>query len=256
MFLMIAGALALQLAALAQAGSAPTPSTTASAPPVPSGPAASSITTPTAPIATPAVAPAATAAPGITPPGPAVPSSSPVSPSTTAISSITPAATPAPLATPIAGDASPGAASAATWSEPIPAHTSTPGPPDTIFRKAGYGALAVVANVGYVPAKAGYAMLGGLIGGLTWAMTAGKNMKHARFVWQESMGGDYLLTPSMLEGKEPIKFNGLSGTVVDPGLMPREQQIAQAEESPTVTPSATPTPAPTPGQKKRPWWHF
>jgi hypothetical protein len=250
---MIAGALALRLASPAQASSAP--SSTASREALPSVPT-SSITTATAPIATPYVTPAATAAPAITPPGPASASGSPVSTSTNATSSTTATATPTPLATPIAVNASSGTSSAETLAAPIPLPTPDPGPPDTILRKAGYGTLAVVGNIGYVPAKAGYAMLGGLIGGLTWAMTGGENKRHARYIWQESMGGDYLLTPGMLEGKQPIKFNGLSDTTVDPGLAPKEQAATEAEETPTATPNAAPTPAPGAGKKKRSWWHF
>jgi len=75
----------------------------------------------------------------------------------------------------------------------------------------GWGALSVFANIPYVPAKVLYALTGGLVGAGAWAVTAG-NTQVADTVWRSSLGGDYVLTPGMLQGKEPINFAGPTST--------------------------------------------
>ena len=82
---------------------------------------------------------------------------------------------------------------------------------------AGWGSLTVLSNVLYMPAKLCYATLGGLTGGLAFALTGG-DLQPAEKVWVTSMGGTYVLTPSMLQGQEPIAFSGTpaeSGTTAD-----------------------------------------
>jgi hypothetical protein len=70
---------------------------------------------------------------------------------------------------------------------------------------AGWGALTAVANLGYMPAKLVYSMMGGLTGGLAYAATAG-DLETAQNVWTTSMGGTYVLTPRMMQGHDPIAF--------------------------------------------------
>ena len=72
---------------------------------------------------------------------------------------------------------------------------------------AGWGVLAVLANVVYMPAKTVYAVLGGLTGGLAYACTAG-NYETASNIWGMSLGGTYVLTPAMIRGEESIYFAG------------------------------------------------
>jgi len=72
---------------------------------------------------------------------------------------------------------------------------------------AGMGAATVVANLFYMPVKIGYAMLGGLTGGLGYAVTGG-NREVAERVWVSSFGGDYVLTRRMVQGQERIQFSG------------------------------------------------
>ena len=72
---------------------------------------------------------------------------------------------------------------------------------------AGYGLLATVTNVFYMPAKILYAGVGGLIGGLAYLATAG-DVETAQGVWSPAVGGDYVLTGSMLRGDDPIFFVG------------------------------------------------
>ncbi len=95
---------------------------------------------------------------------------------------------------------------------------------------AGYGVGALLANVLYVPAKLVYAILGGLIGGGTYLVTAG-NKQAADTVWRSSLGGDYVVTPQMLSGDQPINFSGPTET-------PPEPSPASASASPAVNTTA------------------
>ena len=72
---------------------------------------------------------------------------------------------------------------------------------------AGWGALAVLANVGYMPAKVLYAVGGGLTGGFAYALTGG-DYDTARNIWEMSLGGTYVVTPSMIRGEQLIHFAG------------------------------------------------
>jgi hypothetical protein len=74
-------------------------------------------------------------------------------------------------------------------------------------REAGIGLATVVANIFYKPAKVGYAAVGGITGGLTYALTAG-NLDAAEKVWVASGGGDYVLSPEHLQGRDKIQFSG------------------------------------------------
>ena len=70
---------------------------------------------------------------------------------------------------------------------------------------AGWGVLTVLSNVIYMPSKIVYATLGGITGGFAFALTGG-DIDTANTVWGPSLGGTYVLTPSMLRGDEPIHF--------------------------------------------------
>src|SRR5262245_24838845 len=72
---------------------------------------------------------------------------------------------------------------------------------------AGWGALTVLSNVVYMPAKLVYATLGGVTGGLALGLTGG-DMETAETVWVTTMGGTYVITPGMLQGEEAIAFAG------------------------------------------------
>jgi hypothetical protein len=74
---------------------------------------------------------------------------------------------------------------------------------------AGYGTLAVFANVFYMPVKFVYGTLGLLTGSLAYVLTAGDS-DTAQRVWSPSLGGSYVVTPAMLRGDEPVLFNGPS----------------------------------------------
>ena len=74
---------------------------------------------------------------------------------------------------------------------------------------AGYGTLAVFANLLYMPVKVVYASLGLVTGSLAYVLTVG-NSDTAQQVWSPSMGGSYVVTPAMLRGDEPMLLNGPS----------------------------------------------
>jgi hypothetical protein len=65
----------------------------------------------------------------------------------------------------------------------------------------------VATNLFYVPAKLAYAGIGAVTGAFGWVLTGG-NTDAAEAIWKPSMGGTYVLTPSMLDGKEKVHFSG------------------------------------------------
>ncbi|HEV2169304.1 MAG TPA: hypothetical protein VGR40_00075, partial [Candidatus Binatus sp.] len=107
---------------------------------------------------------------------------------------------------------------AAAQTQPAGAATQTqvPQPADNSVNwpGAGYGAGALFCNLLYIPAKLVYALLGGIVGGGTYLITAG-NMQAANTVWRSSLGGDYVVTPQMLAGQQPINFSGPTDTPPD-----------------------------------------
>ena len=81
----------------------------------------------------------------------------------------------------------------------------------------GYGVGSLFCNLLYIPAKLVYALLGGIVGGGTYLVTAG-NKQAANTVWRSSFGGDYVVTPEMLAGQEPINFSGPTETAAGRSL--------------------------------------
>ncbi len=114
---------------------------------------------------------------------------------------------------------------------PPAAATQVPQPADNSVNwpGAGYGAGALLCNVLYIPAKLTYAILGGIVGGGTYLITAG-NQQAANTVWRSSLGGDYVVTPQMLAGQQPINFSGPTDT---PPTMP--EPVTSTSSSMTTT---------------------
>jgi hypothetical protein len=75
------------------------------------------------------------------------------------------------------------------------------------WQGAGYGAAALFGNLLYIPAKLVYAVTGGIVGGGSYLVTGG-NKQVSDTIWRSSLGGDYVLTPGMIQGKEPVYFSG------------------------------------------------
>jgi hypothetical protein len=83
------------------------------------------------------------------------------------------------------------------------------------WKGVGVGAGTVVGNALYIPAKLVYGILGGVAGGAGWALTGG-NTQVANTIWRSSLGGDYVLTPNMVAGQDPIHFSGPITTAPHP----------------------------------------
>ncbi len=73
------------------------------------------------------------------------------------------------------------------------------------WHHVGIGFGTVVGNLFYIPAKVTYATLGGVAGGVAYIFTRGER-RAAHNIWQNSLGGDYVLTPAMIQGQDPIHF--------------------------------------------------
>jgi len=101
----------------------------------------------------------------------------------------------------------------------------------TARTEAGMGIASVFANLFYVPMKLGYAAIGGLTGGLGWAVSGGKREVADR-IWIASIGGDYVLTREMLAGEEAIHFIGTTGGSA-------QQTVATGKSAPGGTSLAT-----------------
>jgi hypothetical protein len=71
----------------------------------------------------------------------------------------------------------------------------------------GVGVGAVFTNLIYMPVKFVYATIGGITGGFAYVLT-GFNYDLASGIWRPSLGGTYVVTPSMLKGEDKIFFSG------------------------------------------------
>jgi hypothetical protein len=74
-----------------------------------------------------------------------------------------------------------------------------------------HGALTyvgtVAADVFYVPAKVLFAGAGALTGAVAYLLTLGDSSVSNK-IWNTSVNGTYVLTPDMIEGKQPYHFVG------------------------------------------------
>src|SRR6202049_3749418 len=125
----------------------------------------------------------------------------------------------------------PGTASAPQAQVPQP-------PPDqgVNWKGVGVGAGTVVGNVLYVPAKLVYGILGGIAGGAGWALTGG-NTQVSNTIWRSSLGGDYVLTPNMVAGQDPIHFSGPTDTAQPPPAAPEASTSSPATSMSTLPPA-------------------
>jgi hypothetical protein len=87
--------------------------------------------------------------------------------------------------------------------------------PGVNWKGVGVGAGTVVGNLLYMPAKLLYGIGGGIVGGAGYVLTGG-NKQVADTIWRSSLGGDYVLTPSMVAGKQPVHFSGPTDTAPQP----------------------------------------
>jgi hypothetical protein len=75
--------------------------------------------------------------------------------------------------------------------------------------EAALGIGSALLTVVYFPFKFAYAILGGVVGSLTYVVT-GFDMETAKAVWEPSFYGTYVITPDHLKGNEPVRFIGVS----------------------------------------------
>ena len=84
---------------------------------------------------------------------------------------------------------------------------NTAGTPRTTSENAGLQAASWFVTVPYGAVKTAFAIGGGIVGGLTWAVTGG-NTETAKAVWIPSMTGDYIVQPENLTGQKTLHFVG------------------------------------------------
>ena len=99
----------------------------------------------------------------------------------------------------------------------------------------GLGVASFFVSIPYGAVKFVYATFGGIIGGFTYALTAG-NEKAAKSVWDTSMRGTYVISPRHLKGEEPVRFFGIP---------PIRDEAPASTSMPEPAPAA-PAPAPAP----------
>ena len=82
----------------------------------------------------------------------------------------------------------------------------------------GLGVSSVFLTIPYGLGKVVYALLGGIRGGFTYALTGG-NENAAKAVWDSSLRGTYVITPEHLQGDRAIRFLGVPAES-DGGALP------------------------------------
>lgn len=90
----------------------------------------------------------------------------------------------------------------------------------------GYGVGSVLATCLYSPAKVTYGLLGGVTGGLGYALTGG-NQDVAKKIWTPSLRGTYVVTPDMLKGKDEVQFVGKPEDCQSAGNEPQENSVKE-----------------------------
>lgn len=95
-------------------------------------------------------------------------------------------------------------------SETSPSQSSASSPSNLSSPEvAGLQAACWALTVPYGAAKMAYAIGGGIVGGLAWAITGG-NVEVAKSIWIPSMTGDYIVQPQHLTGEKHLYFVGVS----------------------------------------------
>lgn len=89
---------------------------------------------------------------------------------------------------------------------------------------AGMQAAAGFSTLLYLPLKLAFAITGGIVGGLTYALSGG-NEQAAKSVWTTSLYGTYIITPDHLQGNRPIRFLGVADSNDAPAEAPAPEPI-------------------------------
>ena len=69
-------------------------------------------------------------------------------------------------------------------------------------------AASWLVTIPYGAVKVGFALLGGVVGGVTYALSAG-DLEAAKSVWATTMYGTYVITPAHLKGERAVRFLGV-----------------------------------------------
>jgi len=72
----------------------------------------------------------------------------------------------------------------------------------------GLGVASFLCSVPYGAAKVSMAIVGGVVGGLTYLLS-GFDRRAADSVWYTTIEGDYVVTPDHLRGKKDLRFTGV-----------------------------------------------
>jgi hypothetical protein len=72
---------------------------------------------------------------------------------------------------------------------------------------AGMGAASAFCSLIYGPVKIVYATLGMVVGGMAWALSGGDSAVMEAVVIP-AVRGDYVVTPAILRGEQPLEFIG------------------------------------------------
>ncbi|HUN58493.1 MAG TPA: hypothetical protein VMU41_10300 [Candidatus Binataceae bacterium] len=120
--------------------------------------------------------------------------------------------------------------------------------PGVNWKGVGVGAGTVVGNLFYMPAKLLYGIGGGIVGGAGYVLTGG-NKQVADTIWRSSLGGDYVLTPSMVAGKQPVNFSGPTETAPQANANENGSTVANtgypaSSTLPAASPAVNPAPHP------------
>ena len=65
----------------------------------------------------------------------------------------------------------------------------------------------VLANALYLPAKLVFAAGGAVVSGAAYVLSAGGEQPSGS-IWSSAVEGTYVLTPRMMEGRDPVRFVG------------------------------------------------
>ena len=76
-------------------------------------------------------------------------------------------------------------------------------------------AASWLVTIPYGAVKVGFALFGGVVGGLTYALSAG-DTEAAKAVWTTTMYGTYIITPEHLKGERAVRFLGVQAEGPDP----------------------------------------
>ena len=108
------------------------------------------------------------------------------------------------------------------------------------WKGVGVGAGTIVGNVFYMPAKLLYGIGGGIVGGAGYLLTGG-NTQVSNTIWRSSLGGDYVLTPAMVAGKEPVHFSGPTDMAPLPPANDNRTTVANSYPSSSALPPSQPS---------------